>query len=360
MKTSATNRRVHQLLTAIASGRLNPRPDFQRRQVWTNDDKIAFIRTVISGLPFPEIYVCAGTLDPETGEATEFLVDGQQRITTLHQYFTAYADLRLGELMPYAELTRPEKEEFLEYEVVVRDLGKQPIEDIRKIFEVINSANYALNAIEIQNARYAGKFKQFCERIADSEFFKNWKTFTPSDIRRMQDLRFCLLLVSTVLSTYFNRDDGIEDFLKQYNDEFPLENDLEGQILETMQFVNSLEFDRHSRALRRTDLFTLLVETYRALFNRRVSLDGATAQHRLNEFYKKFGNYSFADTRLGMTYYIASLRSSTDRVNRYRRGEIIQSLLDPEYIPKLDFTALDEAFSNDPQQQSLDFTTDEP
>src|SRR5690606_33183172 len=94
MKTSATNRRLRTLLTAINAGKLIPRPDFQRRLVWTSADKNAFIRTILESYPFPEIYIAAGDLDNETGEATELLVDGQQRITTLHQYFKNSPELR--------------------------------------------------------------------------------------------------------------------------------------------------------------------------------------------------------------------------------------------------------------------------
>ena len=87
MKTSATNRKIRVLLTAIRDGSLIPQPEFQRRLVWSNRHKRNFLTTVLEGLPFPEIYVAAGQVDPQTGEGKELLVDWQQRITTLHQYF---------------------------------------------------------------------------------------------------------------------------------------------------------------------------------------------------------------------------------------------------------------------------------
>jgi uncharacterized protein with ParB-like and HNH nuclease domain len=89
MKTSAENRRVRALLNGIQSGELTPRPDFQRKLVWSNKDKVAFLDTVLGGYPFPEIYIAVGDVNLETAAGTEMLVDGQQRITTLHQYFTA-------------------------------------------------------------------------------------------------------------------------------------------------------------------------------------------------------------------------------------------------------------------------------
>src|SRR4051794_8000546 len=95
MKTSATNRKLRILLTGIKSNTLIPKPEFQRRLVWTNDDKLNFLQTVLEGYPFPEVYIAAGVVNPDTGEGTEMLVDGQQRMTTLYQYFMGSDEIKL-------------------------------------------------------------------------------------------------------------------------------------------------------------------------------------------------------------------------------------------------------------------------
>ena len=118
----------------------------------------------------PEIYVAAGEVDVDTGEAKEMLVDGQQRITTLNQYFSGSPDLKLSKsLLPYAQLSKEQKEQFLQYDVVVRDLGKVETEQIREVFRRINATSYALNAMEIHNARYEGDYKAFAECIAQHD-----------------------------------------------------------------------------------------------------------------------------------------------------------------------------------------------
>ena len=60
MKTTVTSRTIRELLTAIRNETLYPRPEFQRNLVWSNKHKNAFIRTVLDGYPFPEIYIAAG------------------------------------------------------------------------------------------------------------------------------------------------------------------------------------------------------------------------------------------------------------------------------------------------------------
>ncbi|MBD8676831.1 MULTISPECIES: DUF262 domain-containing protein [unclassified Massilia] len=329
-------------MTAITEQKLNPRPDFQRRMVWTNEDKLNFLFTVVHGYPFPEIYVCAGSLNPDTGAATEYLVDGQQRVTTLYQYFKGLPDLRLGKgLLPYSKLTNEEKEAFLEYEVVVRDLGKLPIEEIRRIFEIINSANYALNSIEVKNARYAGAFKKFCEGVAERQEFRDWKIFKLSDVRRMQDLRYCLVLVATFLSTYFNRDDEIQDFLERYNESFEAGESLSIEIDGTFEFIRSLTLPPTSRAFRKTDIFSLLVEVHRALYKRKVKLDKVRAADRLLKFFAEVdavaNGFRSESNEFAEMYYKSTVRAAIDRGNRFRRGEILQSILDADYAPQLKF-----------------------
>ena len=165
MKTTATNKKVRELITAVRDESLEIKPPFQRRLVWKNRDKCKFIQTVLDGYPFPEIYVATGELDPATAEGTQLLVDGQQRISTLYQYFNGSNDLKLGSYIPrYADLPNEIQNRFLQYDVVVRDLGTLSESEIRDVFQRINSTGYSLNAMEINNSRFDGEFKATAEK----------------------------------------------------------------------------------------------------------------------------------------------------------------------------------------------------
>jgi hypothetical protein len=117
--------------------------------------KIAFIKTVLEGYPFPEVYIASGDVDLETARGNLMLVDGQQRLTTLYDYFHGSNDLRLKDVIPYEKLDNAKKRDFLEYEVVVRDLGTMEIDQMKEVFRRMNSTSYALNAMEIDNPRTA-------------------------------------------------------------------------------------------------------------------------------------------------------------------------------------------------------------
>lgn len=329
MKTSATNRRVRVLLKAIKDSSLVPKPEFQRRLVWTNKHKQEFIRTVLMEYPFPEIYVAAGDVDPDTGEGQEMLVDGQQRLTTLFQYFSGSDDLKVGDLRPYAALTPDEKLAFLEYEVVVRDLGKKTIEEIKEVFTRINSTKYSLNAMEIHNARFDGAFKHFGEDLARHSFFEKNRVFKTNDVRRMGDLVFCLTLAITAMTTYFNRDDELEPFLEKYNDEFPDGDHVQAEIETALSFVDSCGFDAKCRVWRKAELLNALVEAHRALVKEKLELNPATVGTELAKFYDRVDKASGEQDEAEQVsqYYKAAIQATNDRSNRIKRGQIVEEVM---------------------------------
>ena len=330
MRTSASNRRLRVILTALSDGSLDPRPEFQRRLVWSNKDKIQFIETVLQGYPFPEIYIAAGSVDPDTGKGIEMLVDGQQRMTTLHQYFQGSADLQLGNIIrPYKVLDSSEKLKFLEYEVVVRDLGKLEIEEIKTIFEKINSTSYGLNAMEVRNARYAGEFKAFCENLAADPFFEKYRVFSASEIRRMQDVRYCLVLVATLLSAYFNRDNDIETFLTKYNENFERSAEISNLLQSNFTFIESLGFPNDSRMFKKADLFTVIIELSKLPADFKKKLEANKIAKTLGDFFAVVDSGPESDNYKGdvATYHKAALQATNDRSSRISRGEIVSKLI---------------------------------
>jgi len=329
MDTSASNRRLRTLLTAIRSGELVPRPDFQRRLVWNNKDKNLFIQTVLEGLPFPEIYIAAGKVDSKTGEGSEVLVDGQQRISTLFQYFTDSADLRLSAETPkYSSLSQEKQIEFLEYKVVVRDLGSLPIDDIKLVFQRINSTSYGLNAMEMNNSRYAGAFKQLADWLASQDVINELGVFSANDIRRMNDLRYCSAMLASVLGPYFNRDKEVEDFLSKYDEAVPEEEKIRSGVTKTLDLISAMNFPKESRARKKSDFFTLFVEIYRYFDVSKKSVSASYLREELDEFFATVDSAGPDENSDAGKYFRATLQASNDRMSRITRGELISALIE--------------------------------
>ena len=327
MKTSASNKKVRELVQMVRAGSLIPRPEFQRRLVWTNTDKAKFIDTVLKGYPFPEIYLANGDLNIETGEGTQLLVDGQQRVTTLVEYFEGNPRLALKGNTPYASLEDDEKRRFLDYDVAVRDLGELSNAQLIEVFKRINSTAYGLTDIEINNALYNGALKTFADRYATNEFFEVHRVFRAEDLKRMGDLKYVLQLVASMLGGYFNRDDALEDLLSTYNDEFPLSQDVADRLDRSFAFIEECAFDSKSRAWKRSDLFTLIIEIDKA-FVEGINLQPSVVLESLNSFFKDVDQFGLDSTNIAVsTYYKAAVQASNDRINRERRGQIVRAIL---------------------------------
>lgn len=331
MDTSASNRRLRVLLTSIGNKTLIPQPDFQRRLVWANKDKVEFIRTILEGFPFPEIYIAAGKVDTRTGEGSEVLVDGQQRITTLYQYFKGSADIKLpSDLKSYEDLDEESRVAFLEYKVVVRDLGNMPIDQIKQVFKRINSTSYGLNAMEIHNSRYGGEFKLLSDTVSQLDFFNENKVFTASDVRRMNDVMYCAGLLATVMGTYFNRDVEIEVYLERYNECFDEKDDVLKGVESVLSFIDRLNFPPKSRIYKKADFFTLFVELYSLIVRGGIALNLPRVRQNLDVFYSKVDSVSSGGSQFDVDsekYYKAALQASNDRSNRIARGGLIQQIL---------------------------------
>jgi hypothetical protein len=330
MRTSATNKRIRELIKLLKEGKLDPNPDFQRRLVWGNRDKCNFIETILRDLPFPEIYIAAGTVDVNTGDATEMLVDGQQRITTLYQYFIGSPDLKLTkDVKPYSELKEIEKEKFLQYEVVVRDLGRVEIGEIKEVFRRINATRYSLNAMEIHNSRYEGELKKFAEEIAEHVFFEKHRIFSASDIRRMEDTKFSLSIIITLISTYFNRDEALEEYLQKFNDEFPQKTEIRQRIEHTINIIEAMNFPTDSRVWQKSDLFTLIIELDNCIYKQNKTINEKVLYNKLEKFYEEVNEYDGINQHNPdvVLYHTSAFQATNARKNRINRSKIISKII---------------------------------
>jgi len=311
----------------VKESKLLPRPEFQRRLVWSREDKNHFLDSVLRGYPFPEIYFADGDVNLETGQGTQLLVDGLQRVSTLMQYFDGDLELKLISVPPYRALLEEEKKAFLQYDVAVRDLGPISKEEIIEVFKRLNATKYSLLDIEINNAIYAGALKQFCERVAASDFFRVHSVFNALDYKRMGDLRYVLGVVGTMIQGYFNRDDAFENLLDRYNDDFPSESGLQDRLENCFQFIDECGFEPRSRAWKKADLFTLLIEVDQCLHIKQMILQPSIVLEALTDFYASIDNAPMNQEPVSSIYYKAALQASNDKINRIRRGFVISGLL---------------------------------
>lgn len=327
MKTAGTNKKVREIVNLVRNEKLIPRPEFQRRLVWSQKDKNYFLDSVLRGFPFPEIYLADGDVDLDTGEGTQLLVDGLQRVSTLVQYFTGDTDLKLTTVPPYKELKEEEKAAFLQYDLAVRDLGAVTKEELVEVFTRLNATKYSLLDIEVNNAVYSGALKKFAERLAEDSLFVDHRVFNSQDLKRMGDLRFALTVVITMIEGYFNRDDSFGALLERFNDDFPLEDEIKNRFEKAKSFIEECSFDSSLRVWKKADLFTLIIELDRILSLAEAELQPHIVVENIESFFSRIEDAHIEDTTLPGIYYKAALQASNDRLNRVRRGAIIEGVI---------------------------------
>lgn len=266
IKPSVTNPTIADIYENISSGRLVLRPAFQRKFVWTHEHQEDFIDTILNGFPFPEIYVCEGGVDLKKLRTTRHVIDGQQRLTTIKKYIEGDHEKALTKVPTYESLSDERKQDFLSYQIVMRDIGKVSEDTIREVFRRINLTKFKLEDIEIHNAVYDGHFIQTAKNILDHAGLEKYGVFRESEFTRMADLHFILLVMATLENGgYFAQDREVEPKVAEFNDEYPNKDHMVATILKTFAIIKDADLDPDSIWLRKSNFFTLVVELSRHL-----------------------------------------------------------------------------------------------
>ena len=153
---------ISKILEWHREGSLKLRPDFQRRPNWPQRAKLYFVDTILRGYPVPLIYL-RPRLDPKTNSPIREVVDGQQRLTTLIEFFDG--KFRLNDNVEgyqglrYDELELQHQNAFLDYNMGVEDLVGASDEYVLEVFQRLNSYGVRLNAQELRHGTFHGAFR---------------------------------------------------------------------------------------------------------------------------------------------------------------------------------------------------------
>lgn len=317
--SSPSNKKISDIYNGIKNGTLVLQPEFQRKLVWTDVHKKAFIDTILNGLPFPEIYIAQSGIDIQKVESREVVVDGQQRLSTIHQYIDEPDNDKVFGKFTFNSLDESSKKDFLNYNVVIRDLQDVEPSMIRDIFRRINQTKFNLKEIEIQNAIYDGAFISTAKEILDSIDTDHMPIFNESALTRMADLQFILLVMSTIENDgYFYGDSEIEKMIITFNDKYENSEHIKEKIISLLNNIKSLDIELDSMWYNKSNFFTLVVELSK------VSLDIKQLKPKLLDFQSKILQYlNTAEVDNDISIYYAQTYSGTNsRKARVTRGDI--------------------------------------
>lgn len=327
---TATNKKIIEIYNDMQSGLLILQPSFQRKLVWNSTHKENFIDTILGGYPFPEVYFADGEIDLEKRLSQTVVVDGQQRLNTIYQYITNDPELILKRIKRFQELTAEEQTAFFDYNVVVRDLGRIAIEQIREIFNRINSVQYALNAMEINNALYEGEFICAAKAILNSGEMDNIDIFGDTDISRMKDLEFVVLIMATVeIGGYFTGDKEVENMIVRYDDEYLNKDTMVEYFVNCLKFISQLNLNKDSLWFRKSSLYSLICELmfYINRYRELPDLDD-TKRVLINLEEKISMNKTSSEENEYSSFYKYIFQQTTSRKGRNIRGKVLREYFD--------------------------------
>jgi len=350
----STNVKIIELYNKIESGGLVIDPDFQRKLVWKKQHKFHFIDTILMNFPFPEVYVASAEIDVENITASEIVVDGQQRLSTIVDYIKAKGDFKdQNRVKRFEELTTDEKKVFLNYFVSVRDLKNLDPEIVKEIFMRINNTEYSLNTIEKLNAQYGdSEFIIFCKQIVDAEFepketdtdsilsndfrekaneiLLKSKVFNDNDVRRMSNLQYMMTLVSTLIeSEYFNRNSRVQNYIEIYNISFDRKLAVENLLSKAFDVISDLNFNTSSYWYSKSNFFSLVIELTKSEIE---TINIPELKSRLEDLECKSKKY-FAGIKDDITtsdeirYFEFAKEAVNEKSARTHRADIIKNII---------------------------------
>lgn len=270
-KYQVRSRELIDIVNEIKNKRLIMSPYFQRNLVWRQLHKVDFIKTILLGYPFPQIFIARGSIDLETMSTTSCIVDGQQRMNAIHEYLKGNFKV---DNKHFQELELKEKETFLKYQIPIIDLdiGNEDPEII-EIFKRLNRTFYALSGIEKLSTEFAASEFMLLAKFLIKEFkinneeeeeylplqidptvpssFIEWASdkkirfiykllteegiFSTYELTRQVHLTFTLNLMSTYISDFYNRNDFITRHLEEFAEVFPRKD----EVFEILELASS-------------------------------------------------------------------------------------------------------------------------
>jgi hypothetical protein len=236
---------IQDLINLHKSEELDLNPWYQRRSVWTTPQKAYLINTIFESKPIPSVYI-RHYLSIESEKSIKEVVDGQQRIRAVLEYAdNAYAARhpRHQKRLKYAQLSSADKAKFKMTSLSVGYLIEADDTDVIEIFGRLNSIAKTLNQQEKRNARFSGELKQFALREAACrvQLWRDLGVFTANDIARMNEVQFVSDLAFNMLfglSDYVSTK--LDNFYKEFDEEFPHMEDLSNRMEVVFQRIASL------------------------------------------------------------------------------------------------------------------------
>lgn len=216
---------IQDLINRYQNGTLNLEPGFQRRSVWSDNDRRKLIDSVVRGYPLPAIFLYKRQVG---GRIIYDVVDGKQRLETILMFTNCMRGRRFSAKLQLADSGREEydwnklKRKNLQH--LITGYRLQVIEvdgnlsDIIDIFVRINSTGKALSSAEKRHAKYYSNSNflkaasNLAERLKPHYIWNG--VFSDSQVSRMKHIELtCELMLSVAKGEPINKKAALDQVM---------------------------------------------------------------------------------------------------------------------------------------------------
>ena len=201
------------------AGRLELRPDFQRREVWSAPARVMLMDTILRDVPMPKIFLANSIKD---GRTYRVVIDGQQRISAILAFMrnefsleTPFSGEEKGKY--FADLTEETQEHFLSYQIDFNEAINPSEEETREVYARVNKYTVPLNKQELRRADFPGAFLKVSEDLAVDEYFDRAGLFSAANRRRYTDVEYVSELLAAMIDGVQDKKGTLDDFYIKFS-----------------------------------------------------------------------------------------------------------------------------------------------
>ena len=197
-------------------------PTYQREFVWDEKRQSKFIESVMLGLPIPYIFIASLAKEVNEDDGRAEIVDGSQRIRTLHAYtndlltLTSLEKLSALNGFRFSDLELSRQRKFKRQPIRIIELSDKADEQVRRdIFERINTGSEELRAMEKRKGIFSGPFYKFIGECAQNPLFDELCPISFVKQRR-EEAEEMVLRYFAYADNYENFTHSVVGFMNQY------------------------------------------------------------------------------------------------------------------------------------------------
>ncbi len=322
-----TTRTVQEIYRDFINGELVVDSSYQRRRVWTIQDKVRLIETLLLQFVMPEVFFWIASRNADDGKAITHIVDGQQRICAIAEFINGEYCLEKKYLIEettkelygnkyFKDLLEEDKNNIWGYHVSYVDVDQScNMDQIKQMFYRLNLTNYNLNPQERRNSLDSA-FGDKSLALSNLDFWRNKKVFSSNDAKRMKDVEYCCTIYILAKEGIVDQANGrkINEYYDDYKTEFDEDNSLFNRVVKAMDIIDLLtDKSTLSFVSKKAQMYTL----FSVAFN--IIDQSIEANESIFEKFKQFVlTYNNFRNEFVLNYTSTELSSLYENIKKYK------------------------------------------